>query len=252
MTRLGPDWPAAVRVLNERGASDLVLLCEHASNHIPAEYEGLGLDAPDLERHIAWDIGAAALAQALSRTLDAPLFLAGYSRLLVDLNRPLHVAASNIARSEDTDIPGNRDLPPSEAERRARLIFHPFHDRVAAHMDRRLAAKRPTRLLCVHSFTPVFHGGERPWHAGVLFDPQHSRGFGERLLAGLAEDPALTVGANVPYEVSRDDDYSLYVHGADRGLPAALLEVRQDLLSTPRAIAAWNARIAGAIGANAP
>src|SRR5262249_11345691 len=157
--------------------SDIVLLCEHASNHIPEEYDGLGLKQNDLERHIAWDIGAARLTRTLSHTLDAAAFLGCYSRLLVDLNRPLHVPASRAARSEDTDIPGNNNVEDMEVERRATSIFHPFHDRVAVHIDKRVRERRTTRILSVHSFTPVYRGKKRPWHAGVLFDREHAQDF---------------------------------------------------------------------------
>src|SRR5690606_24040260 len=104
------QWPASVEALNESGDSPFVLVCEHASNYIPAEYHKLGLEERQLLRHIAWDIGAANLTRALSKRLDAAAFLGRYSRLLIDLNRPLHVADSIPQRSEATDIPGNRSL----------------------------------------------------------------------------------------------------------------------------------------------
>src|SRR3546814_4621596 len=82
------DWPQPVEILNEHGRSPVVLICEHASNHIPAEYDGLGLDPETLHDHIAWDIGAAAVTRALSRKLDAVVFLGTFSRLMIDLNTP--------------------------------------------------------------------------------------------------------------------------------------------------------------------
>lgn len=250
MSAAPENWPPAVEVLNEGGASDVVLLCEHASNYIPPEYAGLGLSPADLARHIAWDPGAADLTRALSAALDAPAFLGRYSRLLIDLNRPLEVAASILKRSEDTDIPGNREVPTPDLARRVLRIYRPFHDRVAAHVAWRLAMGRPTRVLAVHSFTPVFSGVARPWHAGVLYDPRHAGAFGAQMLEGLRA-PSLRVDANVPYRVSRDDDYGIYEHGADRGLPAVIVEVRHDLLGGPEAVADWAGRIRRALAASA-
>ncbi|TIT39763.1 MAG: N-formylglutamate amidohydrolase, partial [Mesorhizobium sp.] len=109
---------------------DIVLLCEHASNHMPAEYRQLGLDASHLRRHIAWDIGASEVTRLLSARLDAPAFLSGYSRLLIDLNRPLDSPGSIPLLSEDTDIPGNAGIDAAERDRRAKIMFSPFHDRV--------------------------------------------------------------------------------------------------------------------------
>lgn len=239
------DWPEAVEVLNEHGHSDVVLLCEHASNHMPAEYGQLGLDADHLQRHIAWDIGAAEVTRLLSARLDAPAFLSGYSRLLIDLNRPLDTQGSIPMLSEDTDIPGNVGLDTEERTRRAEIMFTPFHDRVAAHLDRREENGRPTRIVTIHSFTPVFLGVARPWHAGVLHD--RASDLAEAILSGLRTDVALSVAANVPYVISRDADYAVPVHGDDRGVPAVLIEIRQDLLSNRSGIEEWANRLAAAI-----
>lgn len=243
--------PPAVTVLNEEGSSSCVLLCEHASNYIPPGYGGLGLPPAKLMRHIAWDIGAAELARRLSVLLDAPLFLSGYSRLLIDLNRPLHAPSSIPEISEATAIPGNRGLDETERARRRAAYFAPFHGRVAAHLDRRLALGWPTRVVGVHSFTPVYLGERRPWHAGVLYGRAAS--FAEALVARLAAEPGLVVGANEPYRIEAEMDYTVPVHGDARGLDAVLTEVRQDLLGTPEECEAWAVRLASALeGAQPP
>ncbi len=213
------DAPPAVASFNEGGASPYVLLCEHASNHIPEAYGGLGLPPRDLQRHIAWDIGAADLARGLSRRLDAPLFLSGYSRLLIDCNR-LHGAPTSIpARSEDTDIPGNLSLDADERARRERAYFAPFHAAVARLLDRRAAERRRTIVVGVHSFTPVFLGVSRPWLAGVLY--AGAERFGRALVARLATDlgrPA-AVGDKESCRIEPEEhDYTVPVHGDARGL----------------------------------
>lgn len=241
------DWPDPVEVLNEGGRSDVVLLCEHASNHMPAEYRHLGLDLHHLERHIAWDIGVAEVTRRLSKRLDAPAFLGTYSRLLIDLNRPLHSSSSIPIRSEDTEVPGNLDIDATEKARRAAAMFTPFHDRVTAHLDHRARERRPTRIVTVHSFTPVFLGKPRPWHAGVLH--AGAGAFARSILAGLRADGTLNAEANVPYVVSRDADYALPVHGDDRDIPAVLIEIRQDLLADAAGYEDWTDRLATAIPA---
>ncbi len=239
------DWPEPIEIVNEGGLSDIVLICEHASNHIPAEYAGLGLGAVDLTRHIAWDIGAAAVTHALAAKLDAPAFLGTYSRLLIDLNRPLGVPTSIPERSESTGIPGNAGLPEAEKKRRGEIIFAPFHSRVAEHLLARERAGRKSRIVAVHSFTSVFFGKARPWHAGVLYDS--SRAFGEAVIAALRQDGTLNVEPNVPYVIGRDHDYAVLVHGHDRGYPSILIEVRQDLLISAEGIADWTRRLATAL-----
>ncbi len=242
------DWPEPIEIVNEGGQSDLVLVCEHASNHIPAEYKGLGLGEKDLRRHIAWDIGAAAVTRVLAERLDAPAFLGTYSRLLIDLNRPLGVPSSMPERSESTDIPGNTGLTEAERQRRHDLIFTPFHARLAQHLAARENEGRKSRLVAMHSFTPVFFGIVRPWHAGVLYDS--SRAFGESVIASLRRDGTLNVGHNVPYTISRADDYAVLVHGHDRGSPAILIEVRQDLIESNEGVAEWTSRLASALAEN--
>lgn len=236
------DWPDPVEALNECGRSPIVLLCEHASNALPAEYGGLGLPAEELSRHIAWDIGAAEVTRGLSAALDAPAFLGTLSRLLVDLNRPFEAPSAMPVVSEATAIPGNVDIGTAERERRRRRVFDPYHARVAAHLDRRAADGRETVLVTVHSFTPVFLGVARPWHAGVLFE--RSTALAEALVRRLSADGTLNVAANQPYTVDRESDYAIPVHGTDRGLPAALLEIRNDLIDGAAGVAAWVERLA--------
>jgi predicted N-formylglutamate amidohydrolase len=241
MTKELIGWPDPVEALRENGASDVVLLCEHASSHIPLEYEELGLSEHDLQRHIAWDPGAASVARQLSARLDATAFLGTYSRLLIDLNRPLDAPSSIVTLSEETQIPGNIDIPIEERQRRAGRIFLPFHRRVSQHLDERLRRGRATRLVTIHSFTPVFLGVVRPWHAGVLFD--RAEDFGGRVIE-LLRVAGLIVEANVPYKTDRAEDYAIPIHGDDRGIPAVLVEIRNDLIGDDVGPAIWAKRLA--------
>nr|WP_245214195.1 N-formylglutamate amidohydrolase [Pararoseomonas indoligenes] len=238
--------PAPVEVVNAGGASPFVLLCEHASKHIPARYADLGLPASELGRHIAWDIGAAELARLLSARLDAPLLLAGASRLVIDLNRPPGMPSSIPEMSESTPIPGNTGLSAAERTLRQTAWFHPFHGAVTALLDRRQAEGRRTLVVGVHSFTPRYQGVDRPWHAGVLF--AGAERFGRALAAAIAADPALVVGENEPYRIEPGIyDYTVPVHGDARGLDAVLIEVRQDLLGDEAGIRDWAERLAPAL-----
>lgn len=243
-----PQWPDPVEIHNPDGRSPIVLLCEHASNHIPAEYAGLGISQADLQRHIAWDIGAAEVTRRLSSILDAPAFLGTYSRLLIDLNRPLDSPTSIVERSEATDILGNSALSQAERERRVRRIFQPYQDAVSAHLDARAAVARPAVIVPIHSFTPVFHGEARPWHAGVLFEK--ATAFAQATIERLSRDATLNVGANVPYGISVENYYALLVHGDNVDRPALLIEIRQDLIATAEDAELWARRLAAALAAD--
>jgi predicted N-formylglutamate amidohydrolase len=238
------NLPPPVGLVNEFGSSPYVLLCEHASCFIPLRYEGLGLPESELTRHIAWDIGAANVAKQLSHHLDAPLVLAGYSRLLIDLNRPVTSTTSIPTISELTLIPGNQGLAESERVDRIARYFTPFHSRVTELLDARQASGKPTIVVGVHSFTPVFKGLARPWEAGILF--RKSADFGRALVEALGGARRLIV-ENEPYQIDDESDYAVPVHGEARKLDSVLVELRQDLIADDVGAAHWSHKLAKAL-----
>lgn len=239
------DWPTPVTLCNERGSSEFVIVCEHASNYIPPSYKNLGLCESDLQRHIAYDLGAAQLAVAMSKRLDAPAFLGGYSRLLVDLNRPPGVPSSMPVLSEYTNIPGNENLQADEIERRLNAIFHSFHQQLSEFLAARRRAARNTTLIAVHSFSPIYAGEWRPFHVGILFE--RSATLALAMLRNLRRTPDIVAEANVPYQIHSDSDYTIPVHGTQTGIPALLIEIRNDGLSTSHGVESWSMRIVDAL-----
>ena len=239
---LAADEPGPFEVIEGNIRSPYVILCDHAMNRVPRALGSLGLAASELERHIAWDIGASSLARALASKLDAWLILQNYSRLVIDCNRPLTSADSIALHSEDTLIPGNQNLSRTEQTQRARSIFEPYHEQIRCTLDARAANKQSSLLLFVHSFTPRFRGIARPWHAGVLYHEDLRLAL--PVLRGLRRDSSLVIGENQPYQASKLTDYGLIEHGERRGLPCVELEVRQDLLATRNDQAIWAERLA--------
>jgi predicted N-formylglutamate amidohydrolase len=233
---------AAFAVENRGGRGAFVLTCDHASRHIPPEYAGLGLPARELQRHIAWDLGALEVCERLSALLDAPLLHPTVSRLLLDVNRDPS-AHDSIARiSEDTGIPGNADLDAAERRHRHDWIYAPYHAEIKRLIDRRLAARRPTALIALHSFTPVFKGMPRPWTIGVL--SQRDRRLADPLLHALCAQSTEEIGDNQPY-APRDGVYhTLERHAEARGLPCAMIEIRNDLIRDIPGQQAWAERLA--------
>jgi predicted N-formylglutamate amidohydrolase len=225
---LQANEPHPLETFNEHANSPYLLICEHAGRRLPAALGNLGLSEGDLQRHIAWDIGARAVALKLSERLNAPLYMQRYSRLVCDCNRRPDVPTFIVERSENTDIPGNVGLSPAERDARARAIFWPFHDPISAALDRRQAETRPTILLTIHSFTPVFHGQSRPWEIGVLFN--RDRIMAPSVAQWLRRHTSLCVGINQPYRIGDDTDYAIPVHGEERGLPCIEFEIRNDLI----------------------
>jgi predicted N-formylglutamate amidohydrolase len=234
--------PQPFATVNPHGKSRAILACDHASDYIPSRLGNLGLGPEDRKRHIAWDIGAAEVAHALSSHLDAPLILSGYSRLVVDCNRPLNVPDAFAELSEDTSIPGNIGISVAEKTERASTFFWPYHDALHQLIESRLRNSTLPVLVGVHSFTPVYRGVSRPWHVGVHYRLDARAAI--VALAALRRDPQLTVGENEPYKVTLDGDYTAPVHAERRGMPYVLFEIRQDLIASTTGAQAWARRLA--------
>jgi predicted N-formylglutamate amidohydrolase len=234
---LAADEPAPVTVHNENGRSPFLIVADHAGNSIPRALRRLGVPETESKRHIAWDIGIAAACRLVADALDATLVQQNYSRLVIDCNRTPGSETSILEISELTPIPGNMGLSEGQKVARIREIFRPYHDRIETELDRRRQAGRPTALIAMHSFTPVFKGVARPWHVGVLYnrDPR----FAHLLMALLKREKELVVGDNEPYSVTDASDYTIPVHGEQRGLHHVAIEVRQDLITDEAGQRQW-------------
>ncbi|MFD2857352.1 N-formylglutamate amidohydrolase [Seohaeicola zhoushanensis] len=208
------------------GAAPALLLCEHASAEIPAEFRELGLPPETRFSHAAWDPGALTLSRHLSAAMGVPLVFGAVSRLLYDCNRPPEAPDSVPEKSEIHEIPGNRGLSPEARADRANRIYHPF----CAAVDAAMEAARPAALITVHSFTPVYFGKHRPVEIGVLHDTDTR--LADALLAELEGAP-YRIERNQPYGPADGVTHSLKRHAIARGLPNVMLEVRNDLLADP-------------------
>ncbi|UKE44401.1 N-formylglutamate amidohydrolase [Xanthomonas translucens pv. secalis] len=238
---LGAGDPPPYRVHQAQGRSPYLLIADHAGQQVPQALAGLGLPQHELDRHIGWDIGIAAVTRTLAQALDAFAIEQTYSRLVIDCNRPLAAPCSIAESSDGTRVPGNQGLDATARAARAAAIFVPYHARIAAELDRRRDAGRATLLIAMHSFTPSMAGESRPWHAGVLY--QRDARFAQALLAQLRAEPGLVVGDNQPYSVSDATDYAIPVHAEARGLAHVELEIRQDLIADPSGQRQWAQRL---------
>lgn len=226
---LDPAEEAPVAIRRPDGASDVLLVCEHASRRLPRSLGTLGLDHATLESHIAWDIGGLAVAERLSDALDATLVAQTYSRLAYDCNRPPESAAAVPATSEIFDVPGNKDLTPDALKARADTFYHPFQDAVAAVVAARRAAGRRVAIVTMHTFTPVYFGAQRKVEIGVLHDADTR--LADALLAALAGAAAgMRVERNEPYGPADGVTHTLRLQALPHGLLNVMIEIRNDLV----------------------
>ncbi|MFA6115131.1 MAG: N-formylglutamate amidohydrolase [Sphingomonas sp.] len=208
----------------------ILLICDHASNLVP-EGVDLGIDAALFDKHIAIDIGAAPLTEALAARLEAPAILATVSRLVIDLHRQPDHASLIPATSDGHTIQGNVGV--DRVDRVAR--FHAPYHRALATLIR---AKRPTLLASIHSFTPELESGgagARPWHAGILYNRDRRAAD---LAVAMLRAAGIETGDNEPYS-GRVLNATLNRHGEANGIPSLAIEIRNDLIRDAAGVARW-------------
>jgi predicted N-formylglutamate amidohydrolase len=242
---LSPEEPPAFIEAGRQGRSNFVIVVDHASRRIPSRLGDLRLPVSELQRHIAWDIGALGVASRVAAALDAPLVAQNYSRLVIDCNRDPKVASSIPRLSESVEIPGNIGLNDAEVTARRIEIFDPYHAHVDALLDERAVAGRPAILVAQHTMTDVYHGVRREMHAAVLYN--RDRRFAGLMLDALRRETGLLIADNEPYFVSDATDYTIPHHGEARGIPHVEIEIRQDLVAGEVGQAQWARRIARAL-----
>ena len=225
---LGKEDSNPPRVINEDGLSPILLVCEHASNDIPPRYNGLGVSDAVRTSHAAWDPGAFKVALLLSERLDAPLVAGQVSRLVYDCNRPPGAPDAIPTKSEIFEIPLNRGLSSEARTERADSVYYPFKAMLSGIIE---GSQRVAALVTIHSFTPVYHGVERPVEIGILHD-EDTR-LADMLLAIAPQFTKRQVARNAPYGPEHGVTHTLQEHGLSNGLFNVMIEVRNDLVGSP-------------------
>ena len=231
-----------IDVVNPQGEGGFVMVCEHASNFIPTELGDLGLAGDMLRSHIVWDPGAAAVAQALSAQLDAPLVMPRVSRLVYDCNRPPQAPDAMAEESESHRVPGNVGLSAAERQRRIEQVYLPFCDTLAAILQHKMETGPAPTFVSVHSFTPVFRGRIRELEIGILHDADAR--LADALLELITAEGALRIGRNEPYGPADGVTHTLVKHAIPLGLPNVMIEIRNDLIADAAGQSAMAVRLA--------
>lgn len=230
----------AFEIVGENRDSNIVISCDHASNRVPPGIGGgtLGLPAADMDRHIAYDVGAAGVSRHLGELLDAPVILSRFSRLVIDPNRGLDDPTLIMQLYDGTIIPGNRNLDAAGIAHRVETCWQPYDDALSV-----LLASRPEPvLIAIHSFTAQLAGrAKRPWHIGILHGKDQRLAL--PMLARLGRESDLCVGENEPYGGHLDGD-SIDRRALSKGVPNILIEIRNDLIREAGQQKGWAERLA--------
>jgi predicted N-formylglutamate amidohydrolase len=228
-----------VEVITGRNDAGVLFICDHAANALPPSYGMLGLDPGDLQRHIAYDIGAAWVTRQLAAIFEAPAVLSTFSRLLIDPNRGADDPTLVAKLSDRRIIPGNAQACDEEIALRRTAFWSPYRAAISARIEAMLAAGPVPVVLSIHSFTPLWRGETRPWQIGILWDSDPR--FALPLIEALAAEGIMT-GDNEPYDGALVGD-TLDEEVTRRGLAGLLIEIRQDLLDTQENARAWAKRL---------
>ena len=235
---IGPDDPAPFTIINQQGQGKILIVGDHASNAIPGSLGRLGLDEESLRQHIAHDIGTRKLVNHLSAHLDAPAVLAGYSRLVVDLNRSLSDESLMPAVSDNTPIPGNQNMSEAHRNERIHCFYTPYRKAIDGMLHRYRDSGIVPAFIAIHSFTPEMAGFLRPWHIGILWDKDPRIPL--PLMQNLRAHPdGFNVGDNEPYSGKHPADYTIDHHAEASGIPHVSIEIRQDLVNTEVGAERW-------------
>ena len=231
---LSPSDPPAYRIAHAQGRAAGMIVCDHASNAIPERLGTLGLTPDCLNYHIAYDIGAQGITDRLAAMLDMPAVISGFSRLVIDINRPPDDFTSVREISDGHIVPGNRGLTDDGRQLRAEELFIPYHEAVETVLTGRQAAAADAGyeapvVISIHSCTDEMRGAKRPWHIGVLYNRDER--VGKAVIDTLRDqNPTLTIGDNKPYSGKDAYGYTIERHALPFGIPNVLFEVRQDLI----------------------
>lgn len=224
------DGPAAITI-NANGGSEIVLVCEHASNRIPHSLDNLGLGQETIDSHAAWDPGAEAISLLLSQSLDAPLVNARFSRLVYDLNRPPEHPEAMRSVSEVHHIPGNENLSVEDARARVNAIYKPFCAEVALVLDKAISQHRRPVLVTIHTFNPSYHGKLRDVELGILHDDDTR--LADQMLLEAAHHTSMVTRRNEPYGPADGVAHTMRLHAISTGTLNVMIEIRNDLVETP-------------------
>ena len=234
---IGPGDSPPYFDYNSGGAAAVLLTADHASPYFPAAMNQLGLADWVLERHVAWDIGSDQLARFLADELDAPLVLAGFSRLIVDPNRKIEHASAFPEISDGIAIPGNMDLSEEQKALRVQSFFKPYHDRIEWRLHQFAKSGTTPAMIAIHTCSPVFDRIVRPWHIGIMWD--NDPRIPVPLIRHFEETDGICVGDNEPYSGRHPNDFTIDYHAEPPGLPHVGIEVRQDLVDTEDGAREW-------------
>ncbi len=242
--------PSPVEFIPSGQSSRILLVCDHAGDAIPAKYQHKRPSDEDMKRHIAIDVNAIDVAKTMAKWLDAPLVLQRYSRLIIDVNRPLMSPELCPKTSDGTLIRFNQNLDQDEIKQRLDCIYRPYHNTIARKLDEMSDA--PAALIAIHSFTPKLRNQPpRYWHVDIM-SRTHTH-FAETWRGQLAANrPNLNIGVNKVFAISDQRDNTLPLHAEPRNILNASVEVRNDLLNSEQGTQAWGELLAQGLKAALP
>ena len=236
-----------VKLIRRSLSSPFLIVCDHASNRIPNSLQNRSVDPSELERHIAIDVNAYAVAEVLAQELSATLVSQQYSRLVVDMNRSKDDPDSMPEYSDETLIPFNQNLTRSNREARLSEIYWPYHNTISELLGEMGA---DATLIAIHSFTPRLRSSTtssmRKWHVDLMTRTHRPYSIDvERNLQ--AQNTQLNIGQNQVFNMSHNRDFTIPFHAESRNITNLCIEIRNDLLNTDSQIMWWGKALAHSV-----
>ena len=242
---LTTEDPHPVERILSLGPSQVLVVCDHAGREIPSIRQHQPLSEDDMKRHIAWDVNARSVAVKVAEKLRAPLVAQRYSRLVIDMNRPVESPESIPIVSDGTEIPFNKNLSDEERKSRIESIFWPYHNEIAKHLDDMHSSRM--FVVAIHSFTPKLRNGPfRKWHVDLISRTrlEFVTSFQRRIQSKV---PNLNIGLGDVFPMDAKRDFTLPFHAESRGIYNMSIEIRNDLIQNQDEIVYWGDLIAACL-----
>ena len=244
---LTPDDPHPVEIFRVENSSPVLIVCDHAGNAVPKKLQQSMPKPEDMNRHIAIDVGARSVAQIVARALNSNLIMQRYSRLVIDMNRPLDSPELCPEVSDGTPVPFNQNLTDNQKNSRVVEIFEAYHNSIAGVIGE--SENPPLALVAIHSFTPSLRNQPpRFWHFDLISRAAVDLAIELRDFL-QSKRPEFNYGVNDIFAVSDSSDYTLRTHAENRGLLGLSIETRNDLLTSENDINHWGALLADGLHA---
>jgi len=224
------------KILNHNSRQPIFISCEHASGTIPKKMGFFGVsksELPEISNYI--DFGADVLSRMLARAFSARCIIPKYSRMVINLNKPIGHPKLINDNCFGRRIPGNENISKEGMSERVRKYYLPYHKRIRKEIELLRGRHRKVFYICVHTF---FNKPGKKWamDIGILYRYKKDSSFCRNIKKLLEEKTNFTVKYNQPYSAHKTAGYTMNTYGKDRNIRCVEFEINDKHMKGSKSI----------------